>query len=281
MHRFLIIFVLAVGGLSGYWLWNHNHQVRQSFENYIENKELLTFESRYSSDQILEEQILASREHIGSRLQVPPALSYYPYLLLDVYYVTGDHRLHEGLILWSMTEGEMVLDSSTWELSNGFETCLITNATRADFKVMNSIARHGGNATRNHLSQEMRIDLATIEPWIQGAFQKNLISQKDSILSLQFHHPNFYVTPQTRINQWLVTKQYQYAHRLPENYSKVQIERIANAAFGQDFTIRESKIVYLPVYSIVEEKANGTTATNHWNGLTGKRIHPKLLAHVL
>ena len=51
-----------------------------------------------------------------------------------------------------------------------------------------------------------------------------------------------------------------------------QIERIAKAAFGQNFAIRTMTDVYLPVHSIIVQNPDGSIHTSHWNALNGKRL---------
>ena len=54
--------------------------------------------------------------------------------------------------------------------------------------------------------------------------------------------------------------------------SSSQIQKIAKAAFGDDFTVRNTTEVYLPVYSIEVLNPDGSTFTTYWNALTGDRM---------
>ncbi|MFS8564401.1 MAG: hypothetical protein LVR00_08920 [Rhabdochlamydiaceae bacterium] len=69
-----------------------------------------------------------------------------------------------------------------------------------------------------------------------------------------------------------MTKPYKKAIRLPRQFSSAQIEKIAKAAFGQDFAIRKITYVYLPVHSIVVQNPDDSTHISHWNALNGRRL---------
>jgi len=46
--------------------------------------------------------------------------------------------------------------------------------------------------------------------------------------------------------------------------------------FGEDFAIRRTREVYLPVYEIGVQHTDGSILTTYWNGLTGKQIDEHL-----
>jgi hypothetical protein len=57
-----------------------------------------------------------------------------------------------------------------------------------------------------------------------------------------------------------------------KRYRSSQIETIAKAAFGNDFAIRKTTEIFLPVYSIVVQNPDGSQMTTYWNALNGKRL---------
>ena len=85
-------------------------------------------------------------------------------------------------------------------------------------------------------------------------------------------NPRLSVLPETKIDQWLVTKPSKNAKRITKKYRAYQIENIAKAAFGSDFTIRRTKEIFLPVYSIVVKNPDNSEMTTHWNALNGKKL---------
>ena len=80
------------------------------------------------------------------------------------------------------------------------------------------------------------------------------------------------VVPETKLDQWLVTKQSRNTSRIPRRFHPSQIESIARAAFGNDFAIRKTTEIYLPVYSIIVQNPDGSQMSTYWNALNGKRF---------
>lgn len=276
MKIFTFLIVLVGLALGGFWLWHNNDSFRNFVADYIDNGEFLTLEARYTPEQIMEthkSELLVDNQHTFDT----PSLKFHPYLLLEVKYSTPDRKSREGVILWSLVDGEMVLNSETWEKTHGFEDAIRANANRNDFKIINILAKNNGVASKEIVQKELHLEPEVFEPWIESARQKHLIIQKGSILQLHFQNPKILVAPQTKINQWLVTKPYNHAQRVTTKYSQGQIEKIALAAFGADFTIRNTNTVFLPVYGIDILNPDGSILSTFWNALNGKRIHPKYL----
>jgi hypothetical protein len=270
----LILFIALAAG--GWWSWNHHPQFRNLVANYVENGDFLTLEARFTPEQIMNlhrEELLADAEH--SYLE--PSLKFHPYLLMEVKYTQSDKKTREGVILWSMVNGEMVLNSETWEQTHGFEDTIRVNATASDFKILNALARHRGVLSKSNLEKELHLDADIVHPWIESVKQKRLITQQGDLLQLHLQNPKIDVVPQTKINHWLVTKPYNHAQRESAKYNATQLQNIAEAAFGSDFTIRNTSTVFLPVYSIEVQNPDGSVLTSFWNALNGQRIQPRYL----
>lgn len=267
--RLTFILILFV---SGSWiLWANNPTIRTLVQSYVENGEFLTLEARYSADQIMEKhraELLPDAQYSF----LDPVLKFYPYLLMEVKYTQPNGRTREGVILWSLVDGEMVIDTDSWEKTHGFEDAITANASRSDFVLINTLAKYRGALSTTRLQKELNIDDAEMAKTLSSAKSKYLVIEKGNEIALHFQNPNFNVTPQTRINQWLVTKPYNHAQRVSERYSLRQIEKTAKAAFGHEFTIRHSKTVFLPVYSIEVQNPDGSILTSSWNALNGKRM---------
>jgi hypothetical protein len=271
---FLIFLTCFAAG--SVWLWHHNDLFRNFIAEYVDNGEFLTLEARYTPEQVMEthkKELLSDSQRTFDE----PSLKFYPYLLLEVKYISPERKSREGVILWSMVDGEMVLNTEIWDKTHGFEDTIRANATRNDFKILNILAKNNGIATKDLVQKELHLEADIFEPWIESAKRKHLIIQKGNVLQLHFQNPKILVSPQTKINQWLVTKPYNHAQRVSSKYSQHQIEKISEAAFGPDFTIRNTSIVYLPVYGIDVLNPDGSILTTFWNALNGKRIHPKYL----
>lgn len=269
--------VLAILAFGGWWLWNNNDQVRDIVDQYVGNSDFLTLEARYTPQQIMDthrgELLVDSKRKFQE-----PSLKFYPYLLMEVKYSLPDKKTREGVVLWGQEDGEMVLNTENWEKTHGFQDALEAEATRNDFRVLNAIAANKGSISREDLISELRVEPEIADGWIDSAKQKHLIVQSGGGYQLHLENPKLLVTPQTKINQWLVTKSYSHVAKVSQKYSKSDIEKIAKAAFGPDFTIRSVKEVFLPVYSIEVLNPDGSVLTSYWNALNGQRITPSYLS---
>ncbi|MGA8163528.1 MAG: hypothetical protein WB791_00695 [Waddliaceae bacterium] len=264
-------FLLLLAGIASWVLWNQNPQFREIIQSYVENGEFLTLEARYSSEQIMkthQEELIPNSQYSFQ----DPTLKFYPYLLMEVKYTEHNRKTREGVILWSMVDGEMVIDTESWQKTHGFEDTINARATRSDFLLINTLSKHRGSLSLSRLQHELGWEPEDFKRAVESARQKYLIIVNGNEATLHFQHPNFNVPPHTRIHQSLVTKPYHHAMRVDKRYSRRQIERISKAAFGYDFTVRNSKEVFLPVYSLEVLNPDGSTLTTYWNALNGQRI---------
>src|ERR1700741_1266183 len=113
MRRVILLTLLVAIGIGGWWVWN-SPEWKSTLEGYVENGEFLTLEARYSPEQLMREhhaELLADAQHSFQ----DPVLKFYPFLLLDAKYTHSDKKTREGVILWGLTDGEMVLDTESWE----------------------------------------------------------------------------------------------------------------------------------------------------------------------
>ncbi|MCB1112670.1 MAG: hypothetical protein H7A37_05660 [Chlamydiales bacterium] len=274
LKKGIFIAIIAAGG---WWAWENQPLLVETIDQYVNNGDILTLEARFTPEQIMNanrRQLLADNKHAFRE----PSLKFHPYLLMESKYTGYDGRTREGTMLWSLVDGEMVIDTDSWERTHGFQDALEVGATRNDFKIINGIARHGA-ITREELSKDLHVDQDTLEPWIESTKQKHLVVQKGNKLQLHLQNPKILVAPQTEIRHWLVTKPYSHMQRLNKKYSSRQIEKVAKAAFGTDFTVRNMKEISLPVYLIEVENPDGSIHTTYWNALNGQQVTAQPLAY--
>lgn len=269
----LILFVLIIAGtgIGGWWFWDDTGSLQDSILQYVENGELVTLETHYSPQQLMDKYRSDLLQDEQYKYQ-EPTLKWYPHLLIDAKYTLSDKKTKEGQLLWSLVDGEMVLDSESWEKTHGFADAIEARATRTDFKVMHALAKNKGSCTREELQDELHLEADTLEPWINAALQKSLIVQNGSELQLHLQNPKIPVIPHTKIKQAFVTRPYRHAECLGKKYSRAQIERTAQAAFGPSFTIRTVKEVFLPIYGISVLNPDGSILTSYWNAINGQRL---------
>lgn len=274
MRKTIFIFIVICILAGGFWLLNGPGQFSGMVQQYVENGEFITLKAKFTPEQIMEAhnaELLVDDQHTFQE----PDLKFHPYLLMEVKYSQQDKKSREGVVLWSLVDGEMVLDTETWEKTHGFEDAINADATRHDLKVMQALAKHKGTATLDQLQKELRVEKDGLAAWIESALSKHLIVQKGNELQLHFQDPKILVQPETKVTDWLVKKPYNHAQRVNSQYSNHQIQKIAKAAFGEDFTVRNTSEVFLPVYSIIVANPDNSTFTTYWNALNGQRMAPR------
>lgn len=270
--RFLLTLVtLALGGYGIYWLDSTYPELRPRVEEYLMSGSFHTLEVRYTAAQIMEahrNDLLKDSRHRF----LEPELRFYPYLLMEVKYNLSDERTREGLILWDLLDGEMVIDTKGWEKTHGFGDCINAGTQRNEFKVIHMLARKGGTIDRDGLRKALQIENDTLDLWVDSCRKKKLIVQTGDRYRLHLQNPKLKAQPETKLHQKLVTVPYKNAERVTRRYSLAQIERLTKAAFGSDFVIRKTSDVFLPVHCIVVQNPDGSIQTSHWNALNGKEL---------
>jgi len=273
MRKITYLFIVAciVGGV---WWFNGHQQLSNVVHQYVENGEFITLKARYTPEQIMDlhkKELLVDNKHTFA----DPVVKYHPYLLLEVKYFQPDKKSREGMALWSEVDGEMVINTETWEMSHGFEDAMNAGATRSDFKLMQALAKQKGPTTVDQLQKDLHLEKETVSLWTDSALSKQLIVQKGNELQLHFQDPKIVVVPETKIADLLVKKPYSNSQLVSGQYSANQILKNAKAAFGDDFSVRKTTEVYLPVYNLVVSNPDGSTLTTYWNAITGKQITPR------
>lgn len=270
--RFILWLISLVGiGFGSFWTWSHYPKAREYVHNLFDTGKFQTLELRYSAESLMDahrKELLKDSNHT----YLEPEIRFLPYLLMEVKYAFANDRTHEGIILWSLVDGEMVIDTRTWEKTHGFTDCINASADRDEFKIINALASKGGYLDREGLSRKLNVDNDLLDEWIDSCRRKSLIVQSGNNYRLHLERPKLQVKPETRVEHWLVTKKAKFAKRIARRYSPLQIEYIAKAAFGNDFAIRKTNEIYLPVYCIKVQNPDGSQMSSYWNGLTGKRL---------
>jgi len=265
----LVLFCLA--GFGIWWTSQKHPEIRHKIEEVLDAGYFHTLEIRYTANQIMEShrrELLKSNRH----KYLEPTLKFYPYLLLEVKYNLSEEKTSEGVMLWDLTDGEMVIDTSRWEKTHGFADCINANTQRHEFKILNILSRKGGSIDRDGLSKALNVENEILDAWLDSCRKKKLIVQTGNRYRLHLENPRLRTKPETNLDERLVTKPFRHAVRHPKRYSISQIERISKAAFGNDFAIRKNIDVYLPVHSISVQNPDGSIHTSHWNALNGKPL---------
>ena len=275
MRFILLVGVLSILGFGSWYSWEHVAPVRQFVFQKLSTNEFRTLEIRYSAEEIMETHKTELLKNQGYAFSEPKLL-FYPYLLMDVKYSKGRSSTTEGIVLWGLNDGEMVVDTATWESTHGFEDCLVAKADKNDFKLLEVLAESGGALDREKIYRHFNVDPEVIDRWIESCREKKLVVISGNKYRLHFQNPHLQSEPITALDQPLVTLPTQYSHKIKGRYSPSQIKHFAQTAFGADFAMRRTQEVFLPVYSIAIQNPDGSTLTTYWNALNGQRFASEL-----
>lgn len=273
MFRFLST-LITVGtlGYGAWWINDTQPHLKDRVLGQIHFGSIDTFEPRFTSKQIItKERLSLPKEEDPSTLA--PMLEFHPYLLMRVKFVNQARETEEGVILWDLNEGEMVLNTKHWETTHFFADCINARASAHEYTIINAIASNNGRADRQTLTKALNLDPSLTAMWIERCRQKKLIVKHEDGYRIHLQSPIFHLTPSTEIISPLITKNRKSSKRLPRRYSPTQVKKAAELAFGSDFAIRSAQDVFLPVYSIKTENSDGSLRTSFWNALNGQRIH--------
>lgn len=264
-------FLILAYGL--WWVFNHSPGTRAFLQEHLETGDFLAFESQFTPESIVQKNPSLQK---GQESTEGAELLFYPYLLMQVKYAQSSST-EEGYLLWSQEEGEMVFNTKTWEHTHGFQDCINADASQDDFRVLNALSRHGGSLSKEKLRSALRVEQGLLDDWLESCQKKQLVVEYQGDYRLHFKKAKLKTTPLSSIDeQQLVTKGYKGSMRMPRKYSESQLKRISKAAFGENFAIRKSVEVMVPVYRFSLQNSDGSIHTTYWNALTGKQIENAL-----
>lgn len=278
LGRILGVLATVVGlAVVGVWAWREFPAMRQSVDSVkglvnqsVGTGNFATLESVFTPDQIMtshKAQLLKTPQHEFADVHT----EFQPYVLMDVKYTLAGST-QEGQALWSLVEGEMVTDASTWALTHGFEDAITAGSSEEDFKVLNAVAEVSGGIDHQDLINKLPTQPEKAEEWVNKTLEKQLIVLTGKQYRLHFQNPKIRVTPATKISVPLVAQANKGAVRTPSLFTPKQVEFAAKAAFGKSFAIRSSQEVFLPVYSIKVKNPDGSILTTYWNALNGRQM---------
>ncbi len=272
MLRTLIsLITLSSAAYGGWYAWNNVPFVKEIISSRIPIAEFKTLEIRYSAEEIMQSHKQELLKNNGYSF-LEPKLLFYPYLLMDVKYAKTLGSTVEGILLWGLSDAEMVIQTTSWEKTHGFEDCLVTRATKGDLKIIEALVACGGSIDREKIYSFFDTHQDAVDKWVDSCREKKLIIGCGNKYRLHFQNPRFQKEPITSFDQPLVTMTAKNVHRIKGRYSMNEIKNFSEIAFGADFAIRHAEEVYLPVYALTVQNPDGSVLTTYWNALNNKRI---------
>lgn len=269
--KLFILSLLLLFGAGGYMAWQHRDNLPGALDFSLADDSITTFELAYSPEQLMQKNksdLLRTGEHAFGKAYV----QFIPLLLMNVKYTQDAKTTQEAECLWNLQTGEMILDTSTFETTHGFEDCINSKASQEDFRILQAILRKGGAISKEQLAQELGLDSDELGTRLDLLRKKHLIVQKLETITLHFQNPLLKVMPKTKITQSLVQKVAAKSSQASARYSKDEVQKVAKAAFGQDFAIRSSQEVYVPIVGLEVLNPDGSTLKVFYNGITGKKM---------
>jgi hypothetical protein len=215
----------------------------------------------------------------GSRI-LDTSTRFYPYALMHVKY-SMPSSTEEGVILWDLLDGEMVLSTRTWEKTRGFRDCLIANASCEDMQILTLFEKMGQEVLHiENIVYGLQKDRVFVNKLLDRCHEKKLVVLKQKgIYRLHICNPKLMVSPKTDIHCPILAKEVTGGQTIEPRYSLKSVSRIAENAFGKDFTVQEVIAIYLPVCVISLEDQAGAISVFHFNSLNGQRWKSPLFYH--
>ena len=175
MRFILSLLTLCSLGFGGWMAWERMAPLQNFVHSALaHNSSLRTLEIRYTAEEIMTRQQQTLLKGTDYKF-LEPQLIFYPYLLLEVKFAKDHKYTQEGILLWGLTDGEMVLDTATWEKTHGFEDCLLAKADKNDFKILHTLVNQGGFMDREALYRKFKVDSDVLDEWIDSCRRKKLI----------------------------------------------------------------------------------------------------------
>ncbi len=269
------LLILTAGGY-GVWRWGEGRlPLKEKAEELLHLRSVRSLEIRFEVKEIIEAHQKKLLKEKGSQI-LESTLKFYPYLLIESKY-TSKQKTKESLLLWDLSDGEMVLRAEDWTKTHGFGDCIQAHVQPHELRILTVLSRKGGSCDRKHLLEKLGVEYPVLEAWLRSCYKKNLVLEAGDKYRLHLQNPRLTRVPETEMSQKLLTRSYKQATRVPKHFSSSQIERLCKIAFGPSFSIRKSTEVYLPVYCIVVHLPDGSLQTHHINALTGKPLLTGLL----
>jgi hypothetical protein len=274
MRLLYTLFILAVGGYGLYWVTDKNPELKSKAEELIDFRTTSALELRYDAHQVMDTHSRRLLQEKGARF-LDPELKFFPYLLMEVKYCDAKQETKESLILWDLTDGEMVTDTKTWEKTHGFADCIGSKAQEHEFQILSVLYASGGSADLSTIQKTLGVEMPILEMLLNSCRKKNLIiGQSGSRWRIHLENPRLQRTPETKWRDQLTTRPQKRAQRAKGYFRSSQIEKMAKIAFGNHFSIRKSTEIYLPIHRIVVQDPDGVITTHHFNAVSGLELPP-------
>lgn len=262
---------LALLGFGGFAALEYHPEWKTSLTSLL-NSPTLALTPKYDLQHALNaiEPTLRSQQYI---LAQQTKTEYLPLAILSIKYPTSSYSTtKEGIEIWDLFQGEMVLHANVWDLSHGFSDCLTQLVTADEFSILLVLSQQNGALSLNTLARKLALEPEHLEKTLQNCTRKHLVLEKDGSYKIHMHKPLLHISPETVIHSPLTTEKKSITNKLPKKYSVNKIGKIAETCFGPGFHIKEKTEVCLPIYVFTIKSADGSLSQRYFNSFNGKEM---------
>ncbi|WP_213318779.1 hypothetical protein [Chlamydiifrater volucris] len=238
----------------------------------IGSEQIFIIERSYSPEQVIE-----NLKYKNQDLYLEQC--FFPYVLLKARYQkevpsrSGDYEILEGVLLWSLVNGEVVLDTETWNCSQGFRECLISKADRHDMLIMQTLISMGGSMNREQLIERLASKNFHVAKSIKSCHRKKLIFVQGDRVGIPFRKFQPLTNCMTTMNRSLVSlMKPKGSIMIAEKHSEDDIRSLASKVFGKNFYVIDTKKVFVPAYRITTKGTDGSQRTEFINAINGRKL---------
>jgi hypothetical protein len=264
----LLLFLVIFGG--GYYAYLHRDEVAELLPTSNREETVDTFETAISPEELLSQHsktLLPTKQHtFGSS-----TLHLAPHLLLQMKYSPDGRTTIATSMLWDMIDGELVLDTNSFDHTQGFADCITSKANADDFRILQLLTKKGA-LSKEQLSQELGTDNEMVCDRVENLRKRHLVIVANDIVRVHVESPLLRVDPLTTITRPFVQRKVIHKDELQATYSKAEIEQLVKAAFGQDVAIRSSRLIFVPIYEIQVLNPDSSVRRTFWNAISGKEL---------
>lgn len=270
MKAFFLLVIFSALSFAAYYGYLHRAEVEDFLPVVSHEDTIDTFENAFSAEDFLSRHaktLLPTKQHTFGATR----LFFCPHLFLQVKHSPDGRSTMASAMLWNLIDGELVLDTNSFEETQGFADCLSSKAGADDFRILLLLSRKGA-LTKDQIVQELGTDTQVVCDRIEDMRKRHLVVVASDVVRLHVESPLIKNDPSTAITRPLVQRKITKDDKLLPVYSKQDIEYLVKSAFGQDVAIRTSRLVFVPLYEIQILNPDGSIRRTFWNAVSGKEL---------
>ncbi len=194
-----------------------------------------------------------------------------PLAILSVKYPFQE-TTKEGIEIWDLVCGEMILHADVWDQSHGLSECLTQWVTSDEFSILVTLAQLKGSLSLNALAEKLSVEPERLVQILQKCMHKHLILEKNGNYKIHMHNPILKVPPETVVHSQLTIEKKNVTNKLPKKHSVHKVSKTAEALFGPGFHVKEHAEAFLPIYVFTIKSADGSLSQRYFNSFNGKEM---------